>query len=70
MIQDISDFLKERAHANRWGYVDFNRPMTEINMREQQADSTFTLCGGDRVHPTTDGHLVIGIFILESSRIS
>lgn len=70
MIQDISDFLKERAHANRWGYVDFNRPMTEINMREQQADSTFTLCGGDRVHPTTDGHLVMAYLFLKAQGLA
>ena len=70
LIQDISDFLKERAHANRWGYVDFNRPMTEINMREQQADSTFTLCGGDRVHPTTDGHLVMAYLFLKAQGLA
>lgn len=65
-IQDISDFLKEQAGKNRWGYVDFNRPMVEINMREQQADSTFTLCGGDRVHPTTNGHLVMAYLFLKA----
>lgn len=70
LIQNISDFLKERAYANRWGYVDFNRPMTEINMREQQADSTFTLCGGDRVHPTTDGHLVMAYLFLKAQGLA
>ncbi len=70
LIQDIADFLQERAQANKWGYVDFNRPMTEINMREQQADSTFTLCGGDRVHPTTDGHMVMAYLFLKAQGLT
>lgn len=70
LIQDISDFLKGRAQANNWGYVDFNRPMTEINKREQQADSTFTLCGGDRIHPTTDGHLVMAYLFLKAQGLT
>lgn len=70
LIQDISDFLKERAQTNKWGYVDFNRPMTEINKREQQSDSTFTLCGGDRVHPTTDGHLVMAYLFLQAQGLT
>lgn len=70
LIQDISDFLKERARTNKWGYVDFNRPMTEINKREQQSDSTFTLCGGDRVHPTTDGHLVMAYLFLQAQGLT
>lgn len=70
LIQDITDFQKERALANRWGFVDFNRPMTEINKREQQADSTFTLCGGDRIHPTTDGHLVMAYLFLKAQGLT
>lgn len=70
LIRDISDFLQERAEANEWGYVDFNRPLDEINRREQQADSTFTLCGGDRVHPTTDGHLVMAYLFLKAQGLA
>lgn len=70
LIQDISGFLKERADVNKWGYVDFNRPMTIINMREQQIDSTFTLCGGDRIHPTTDGHLVMAYLFLKAQGLA
>lgn len=69
-IQNISDFLKKRAELNHWGYVDFNRPMVEINKREQEADSTFTLCGGDRVHPTTNGHLVMAYLFLKAQGLS
>lgn len=65
-IQNISDFLKDQAERNNWGYVDFNRPMVEINAREQKEDSTFTLCGSDRVHPTTNGHLVMAYLFLKA----
>lgn len=70
LIRQISDFLKERAQINKWSFVDFNRPMTEINVREQQADSTFTLCGGDRIHPTTDGHLVMAYLFLKAQGLA
>ncbi|MDR0750112.1 MAG: SGNH/GDSL hydrolase family protein [Tannerellaceae bacterium] len=69
-MQDISDFLEKRAEANRWGYVDFNRPMVKINQREQQKDSTYTLCGTDRVHPTTDGHMVMACLFLKAQGLT
>lgn len=70
LIQDIADFLRERAGSNRWEYVDFNRPMTAIHLREQSSDSTFTLCGGDRVHPTADGHLVMAYLFLKAQGLA
>lgn len=70
LIQQICDFLKERAKNNNWSFVDFNRPMVEINEREQQTDSTFTLCGGDRIHPTTDGHLVMAYIFLKAQGLT
>lgn len=65
-IMQISDFLKERAIDNKWDFVDFNRPMVDINKREQFIDSTFTLCGNDRVHPSSAGHLVMAYLFLEA----
>ncbi len=69
-ILEISDYLKERAEAMDWAFVDFNRPMTSINIREQKNDSTFTLCGGDRVHPATNGQLVMAYLFLKSQGLS
>lgn len=65
-IQEISDFLYERAKINRWGYVDFNRPMVDINIFRQKIDSTYTLCGIDRVHPAMDGHMVMAYLFLRA----
>ncbi|WP_432327281.1 hypothetical protein ACRQ5D_27590 [Mucilaginibacter sp. P25] len=53
------DFQQAAAKRNNWGYVDFYHPMTEINLREQAKDSTFSLTPNDRVHPDNDGHLVM-----------
>ncbi|MDR0348816.1 MAG: SGNH/GDSL hydrolase family protein [Tannerella sp.] len=66
LMEEISDYMRERAEINKWEFVDFNRGMTAINRREQQADSTFTLCGNDRVHPSDDGHLVMAYLFLKA----
>lgn len=66
LIEEIGDFLKQRADANQWGFVDLNRGMTAINQREQQLDSAYTLCGRDRVHPSTDGHMVMAYLFLKA----
>lgn len=65
-IEQISDFLKERAEKNKWSFVDFNRPMVSINKREQQYNPDFTLCGNDRIHPSTDGHMVMAYLFLKA----
>jgi lysophospholipase L1-like esterase len=69
-ILEISDFLKNRANAMGWSFVDLNRPMTSINIREQQKDSTFTLCGGDRVHPANNGQLVMAYLFLKAQGLA
>lgn len=70
LIQEIADFLEREAGKNKWGFVDFNRPMVAINQYEQQRDSTFTLCGKDRIHPSTDGHLVMAYLFLKAQGLA
>lgn len=69
-MTEISDYLEKRAKAKNWSYVDFNSPMVAINVREQEKDSTFTLCGGDRVHPATNGQLVMAYLFLKAQGLS
>lgn len=69
MLQ-VANFQQEAAKKNRWDFVDFNRPMTTINAQEQQKDSTFTLCGQDRIHPGNDGHLVMAYIFLKAQGLS
>jgi len=70
LIQEIGDHLQQSAADNKWSFVDFNRPMTAINEREQKSNPDFTLCGNDRIHPTTDGHMVMAYTFLKAQGFS
>jgi len=69
-IQIIGRMLEESAKKNKWAFVDFNQPMVDINAREQKVDSAFSFCGWDRVHPTTDGHMVMAYLFLKAQGFS
>lgn len=66
----VNNFQQASAKKNAWGFVDFNRPMLEINQREQQKDSLFALCGEDRIHPDNDGHLVMAYLFLKAQGLA
>lgn len=66
----IVDFQKESAAKNGWYFYDYNKPMTEINQTNQQADPTFALCGNDRIHPDNDGHMVMAYLFLKAQGLS
>lgn len=63
---EIARFQEQAAENNHWGFVDFFHPMTEINLREQKKDSTFTLTGSDRIHPGNAGHFVMAYLFLKA----
>ncbi len=67
---EIAAFQEQSAKKNNWGFIDMNRSMTALNLEGQKTDSTFTLCGGDRIHPDNDGHLVMAYFILKSQGLA
>lgn len=62
----VAEFQEAAAKKNSWEFLDFNRPMTAINQQFQQKDSTFTICGGDRIHPGQDGHMVMAYIFLKN----
>ena len=66
----VNDFQRESARANGWGFLDFARPMMEIDLREQQKDSLFNLEGGDRIHPDNDGHMVMAWLFLKAQGLA
>ncbi|MGQ8335125.1 SGNH/GDSL hydrolase family protein [Sunxiuqinia sp. A32] len=66
----VNDFQRESAEKNKWGFVDFNRPMLEVNKQEQAKDSTFTLCGVDRIHPDNDGQMVMAYLFLKAQGLA
>ncbi len=67
---EIAAFQEKSARDNNWDFIDLNRSMTALNLEGQKQDSTFTLCGGDRIHPDNDGHLVMAYFILKSQGLA
>ena len=62
----IVDFQEKSAKQNRWEFLDFNRPMSAINEREQKINPAFTICGDDRIHPDNDGHMIMAYLFLKA----
>ena len=69
-MQEIATFQEKAAQDNHWGFVDFFHPMTEITLREQKKDSTFTLTGPDRIHPGNSGHFVMAWLFLKQQGLA
>lgn len=69
-IDAIAAFQEKAARANHWGFVDFLHPMTEITLREQRKDSTFTLTSSDRIHPGNAGHFVMAWLFLKQQGLA
>ena len=65
-MRRIVAYQQATAQAEKWEFLDFNAPMTRINEEQQQTDSTFTLCGTDRIHPDNDGHMVMAYLFLKA----
>lgn len=65
-IKRIVEYQKETATKNDWEFTDLNAPMVALNQQNQQKDPSFTLCGGDRIHPDNDGHMVMAYLFLKA----
>lgn len=66
VMKRIVAFQKESAMNNHWEFTDLNQPMTAINEQSQQKDSSFTICGGDRIHPDNNGHMIMAYLFLKA----
>ncbi|RZM17856.1 MAG: hypothetical protein EOO88_42240 [Pedobacter sp.] len=69
-IIEIAKFQEASAKNNNWGFIDFQHPMTAINIREQQTNPAFTLCGRDRIHPDNNGHMVMAYLFLKGQGLT
>ncbi len=65
-IQRIVDYQMSVADKHGWEHIDWNRPMEALNRKGQEADSSFTLCGTDRIHPDNHGHMVMAYLFLKA----
>lgn len=59
---------KQTAKDNNWGFIDFNQPMTQINI--QQTDSLFSMQVPDRIHPSNDGQMVMAYLFLNAQGLA
>jgi lysophospholipase L1-like esterase len=66
----IAAFQEKAAQDNHWGFVDFFHSMTEITLREQKTDSSFTLTSSDRIHPGNAGHFVMAWLFLKQQGLA
>ncbi|MBL4676926.1 MAG: SGNH/GDSL hydrolase family protein [Mucilaginibacter sp.] len=66
----VAEFQQLAAQKNNWGFVDFNRPMTEINKREQVKNPAYSLTPNDRIHPDNDGHMVMAWLFLKAQGLA
>lgn len=69
-IQRIIEIQAEVARNHKWGFVNFNPVICDLNRRIQVSDSTATFCGGDRIHPDKDGHMVMAYLFLKAQGLS
>lgn len=60
------DMQRESAKKHGWEFLDWNKPMTDYNIGKQRTDSTFTICGHDRIHPDNDGHMMMAYIFLKA----
>ena len=65
-IQRIINIQKQAAQRNKWEFLDMNAPMVALNMKQQQTEPTFTIIGGDRIHPDNDGHMAMAYLFLQA----
>ena len=69
-IRQIVAAQKQAAEEEGWGFVDFNAPMVEIARRVQAADSSYSFCPQDRIHPDKDGQMVMAYLFLKAQGLA
>ncbi len=69
-MEGIVAFQKEAAIKDNWAYVDLFYPMTKIDEKGQETDTSFTITGSDRIHPGNGGHLVMAYLFLKAQGLA
>lgn len=69
-IGKLISMQKNTADNNGWGFVDFNAPMLKIADEAQKADSAYSFCPADRIHPDKDGQMVMAYLFLKAQGLA
>ena len=65
-----AEIVRNLATPNHATVVDFHGPMTALNLEQQKKDPKYTLVGGDRVHPGSQGLLMMAWLFLKTQGVS
>lgn len=68
-LKRCAAIVKEFGVKYNLKVVDYWGPMDEIDRKYQQADSTRTIIGPDRVHPGAMGHFIMAYEFLNSTEV-
>ena len=68
-LGECAEFCREEEKRNKSWLVDFYKPMTELNQKQQKVNPEFTLIGRDRVHPGKTGHFVMAYLFLKAQKV-
>lgn len=69
-IKGIIEMQADVARSRKWGFVNFNPFIGELNQQVQRSDSSATFCGGDRIHPDKDGHMIMAYLFLKAQGLA
>lgn len=69
-LAGFANRVRAMAEEFKVSLVDFNTPMTAINAERQKINPRFTVVGGDRIHPTSPGHLVMAYEFLRAQGLN
>ena len=64
-----AEMVRDLAAKNSAMVVDFHGPMTALNRERQKKDPTWTIVGGDRVHPGVPGQLMMAWLFLKTQNV-
>jgi lysophospholipase L1-like esterase len=64
-LAELSAIVRDVAKESGASLIDVHTPMTALNHERQKENPAFTLIGNDRVHPSSEGHMVLTSLLLE-----
>lgn len=65
-MQRVIAIQDSAAKVNGWEFLDFNKPMLQINKEQQALDPAYTIISSDRIHPDNDGHMAMAYIFLKA----
>lgn len=68
-LASMARFLKSFSAERNLPLVDWHQSLTDLNESVQKINPAFTLVGQDRIHPGTEGNLLMSYLFLKSQNL-